>query len=189
MAEFKENLRDGILKTGVNILSNLGFGRLTQPQVSRDLGITQSRLTYYFPKRIDMMIGVVEYATDIIAKEVGKRISGPLSSEKLFSLVSWIVRDRKRTQLILNIFFESQESDELKKRIKKIIIGHQDLVARAIGRAPGDPDAAIVMAAIWGLGLQHYILDGDRKDKETIAILRRLEEWIEICAQRKEESI
>ena len=183
MAESSVNLREGILETGARILADFGFGRLTQPQVSKELGITQSRLTYYFPKREDLLIGVVDYASNLIAKEVYKRASGGsmvASSSKLFSLINWIVCDRKRTNLILNIFFESNESPELRERIKKIILKHQSIVGTALGKKANHPDAAIVMAVIWGLGIQHYILENERSDNETKRILKRFEKWLTV---------
>jgi AcrR family transcriptional regulator len=181
MTGTRKNLRDEIVATGARILGEFGFGRLTQPQVSKELGITQSRLTYYFPKRADLLIGVVDHATRIIANEVSERIAegvSALSSRRLFSLVSWIVRDRKRTQLVLNIFFESQESPELRKRIQGMVRSHRKLIGSAIGRPEGHPDAAIVMAAVWGLSLQHYILGEELGDAESERILKRFEQWV-----------
>jgi AcrR family transcriptional regulator len=173
-------LRNEILKAGAKILSSAGFGRLTQPEISKHVGITQSRLTYYFPKRADLLIGVVDYAINVIAKEVVKHAAqgSAVSSKHLFALVSWIIRDRKRTQLILNIFFESQESPELKKRLKRIVLEHQAIVASALGPTADESDAAIVLAVIWGLCLQHYILASERTDEDATRILERFETWL-----------
>jgi AcrR family transcriptional regulator len=59
-----QDYRKGILETGVAILREQGLAGLTQPRVAAMTGLRQSHLTYYYPKRVDLLNAVARVAIE-----------------------------------------------------------------------------------------------------------------------------
>ncbi|MDH3319882.1 MAG: TetR/AcrR family transcriptional regulator [Betaproteobacteria bacterium] len=54
------HVRDRILEAALGLLAESGAHELTQPKVSKAAGVRQSRLTYYFPTRADLLQAVAQ---------------------------------------------------------------------------------------------------------------------------------
>lgn len=54
--------RTALLDAGVALLRDQGIAALTQTRVARLAGLKQSHLTYYFPTRADLLLGIAEHA-------------------------------------------------------------------------------------------------------------------------------
>lgn len=54
------DLRQFILNTALDIVGTEGIKRLTQPRLAKMTGLRQSHLTYYFPKKSDLFLALLE---------------------------------------------------------------------------------------------------------------------------------
>jgi len=54
--------RTQLLHTALGLLRSKGFGALTQTAVAEAAGVRQGLLTYYFPKRTDLLRAIAEHA-------------------------------------------------------------------------------------------------------------------------------
>lgn len=52
-------MKERILKTAIQVLREGGIKKLSQPEICSVLGIRQSQLTYYFPRRQDLIKAIV----------------------------------------------------------------------------------------------------------------------------------
>lgn len=52
-------MKEKILKTAIQVLREGGIKKLSQPEICSVLGIRQSQLTYYFPRRQDLIKAIV----------------------------------------------------------------------------------------------------------------------------------
>ena len=58
MARDPEGVRERILDAGVRLLREAGIRALSGSQVARHAGLSQSHLTYYFPRRTDLLVAL-----------------------------------------------------------------------------------------------------------------------------------
>jgi AcrR family transcriptional regulator len=56
------NARDRILAAGLGLLASEGYAALTQTRIAAATGLRQGHLTYYFPRRTDLLQGIAEAA-------------------------------------------------------------------------------------------------------------------------------
>ena len=56
--------REDIIQAGVAVLRERGLSGFTQPRVTAEAGLRQSHLTYYFPKRRDLLFAVARTAIE-----------------------------------------------------------------------------------------------------------------------------
>ena len=54
----KTPVRERILDAAVKLLETSGVSKLAQPQVAKEAGVPPGHLTYYFPKRLDLLSAV-----------------------------------------------------------------------------------------------------------------------------------
>ena len=172
----RPNLRERILDAAVDLLRKHGHRKLSQPQVARAAGIPQGHLTYYFPKRADLLLAVARRsieraAADIAAVGVDNvRKHGP-------DLIGFIVKDRPRTRMLLALLVEAGDDAQLRATLVEGFRRTRKLLGATVGVDPEDPDAYIMLATLWGLGIQHLLLEGASDDSHTETLLRRLPTW------------
>lgn len=69
------NVKDSILIAGMTLLKEKGIAALTQPQVAKAAGVKQSHLTYYFPTRTDLLLGIAEHTITKAMADVSARLA------------------------------------------------------------------------------------------------------------------
>ena len=153
----RENLRERILDAAVALLRRDGHKRLTGPKVAAAAGIPQGHLTYYFPKRADLLLSV--------ARRTVEKLGG------------YVVKDRPRTRMLLALLVEAGDDAKLRETMVGGFAELRHMVATSLALDPDHPDAYIAVATLWGLGIQHLLLEGKVDDAHTDALLRRLAEW------------
>ena len=68
------DVRSAILDAGSSLLREHGIAALTQPRVAAAAGVKQSHLTYYFPKRADLLIGIATHTVDGLLARLTERL-------------------------------------------------------------------------------------------------------------------
>ena len=70
------DVRTRILEAALRLLGEGGAQNVTQPRVSKEAGVRQSHLTYYFPTVTDLLQAVARHSFQSLAKELaGKGIT------------------------------------------------------------------------------------------------------------------
>jgi AcrR family transcriptional regulator len=59
-----QDRRQDIIEAGLATLREHGYAGFTQPRVATRAGLRQSRLTYYYPTRVDLLAAVGRAAID-----------------------------------------------------------------------------------------------------------------------------
>ena len=85
------NVKEAILVAGQELLRESGVAALTQPKVARAAGIKQSHLTYYFPTRADLLLGVAEHSIDVTMREVGARLRDHAEATTIANVVAEVM--------------------------------------------------------------------------------------------------
>lgn len=172
----RENLRERILDAAVTLLRRDGHKKLTQTKVAAAAGIPQGHLTYYFPRRADLLLAVARRSVEKVAAEVNA-LGAALVRQHAPAISGFVVKDRPRTRMLLALLVEAGDDPKLRDTMAGGFAELRKLVATSLDIDPDHPDAYITVATLWGLGLQHLLLEGKVDDAHTDALLRRLADW------------
>lgn len=175
-------VRERILDAAVRVLSRDGGKSLAQPQIAREAGVPQGHLTYYFPKKIDLVRGVADHMRNVILQELGPMLAmntGSTLREKFLAIAVRLAKNRGRTRIMLALVAEMEHDEALRGELAERVEGLRALFASVMEREPSDPDVDVALAAAWGLGIQHLVLEGRRSDAETQRLFERLQDWME----------
>jgi AcrR family transcriptional regulator len=176
MPRSKPNLREKILDAAVGLLRQHGHRKLSQIQIAKAAGIPQGHLTYYFPKRADLLLAIARRSVQQAAQQVA--VIGQENARKLGAeMVGFLVKDRQRTRMLLALLVEAGDDAELRRTMVEGFARTRGLLGQVMDIDPESPDAYVMLATLWGLGIQHMLLDGTRDDSHTENLLRRLREW------------
>lgn len=170
-------VRDRILDAALRVLSRDGAKSLAQPQIAKEAGVPQGHLTYYFPKKIDLVRGVADHMRAMILQELGPllaKASGPALRKKFLSLAAKVAQNRGRTRVLLALLVEMEHDPALRDELADRVSALRALFASVMEREPTDPEVDLALATAWGLGLQHLVLEGRRSNEETEKLFQLL---------------
>ena len=155
-----ETLRDKILDSAVELLREHGASGLSQPRVAKRAGIPQGHLTYYFPRKSDLLAAVARRFHDEIQLElaqVGMRVlSGDVRSLGKELLVR-LIRDDGRTRTLLGLLVASESDSELRTSLRAIVDEGRPSLGFLLGLEPDDPAIDLVLAVSWGLQVEQRL--------------------------------
>ncbi len=154
------DVRKRILDTAYDLLAEHGVAHLTQPRVSRAAGVRQSHLTYYFPRRSDLLLALARHSMEQLAGPfVEPAHRGSLGAERIADVFLLALSDRRRVRAVLGLIAAADEDAAVREALR-------DLVQRVRGRLgelfaalglPSDPDTvALLHAFIVGAGVLHH---------------------------------
>lgn len=162
--------RSQILECALALLRHRGFGALTQTAVAEAAGIRQGLLTYYFPKRTDLLRAIVEYAASQV---LGPRPEGGLSDGSTPKLDLATIRtrlidesaDEGMPRLMLSLILMADEDEELRHWVATFQMGlmsQLDGLLRAAGHPVPKERLERLHATLIGLRIRRLMhLPGD----------------------------
>ncbi len=172
-------LRKRILDAALEIMRTDGLKRLTQPKVAAAAGIRQSHLTYYFPKKVDLIVALLGdhvHGEEGHAAEEGHGHSHDQAHgheghhhhdpEHIGSALDLVASDRRRISFFLNLIVEAEQEPALRRMVYEHMAAFDTVVARAYGRDVGDPDVEAFVDSLRGFGMKQLLRD----DAKTIDI-------------------
>lgn len=181
-----EGVRERILDAGVRLLREAGIRALSGAQVAKSAGLSQSHLTYYFPHRTDLLVAVGRHSLGGVLEQLRGFFGAsdaPLQDQSVRDRVRLLLRslleDRSRTRMMLGLLVESEDDPALRAVLRENTGFVRGAAALALGRATDHPDIDIVLATLWGLGIQQLFYDDETAQARTERILRRLGDWID----------
>jgi len=162
------DLRQRILDAALDIVAAGGIQALTQPKVAKAAGIRQSHITYYFPRKADLVVGLLEASHRRAAPRPRRR----RDKSQLADAMS-VVLDPVRMEFFLGILLAASADPEL----RDIVRTHADEFTRHVGGLLGrqSDDAALIafIDEIRGAGLRRVMGDPRASDADVTAIARR----------------
>lgn len=177
-----KNVRGRILDAAVDLLRKSGVKKLAQPQVAREAGIPQGHLTYYFPRKVDLLLAVAERFVAMVQGESEDwRVTGSDgSSARMTGLpfVRAMILDRERTRMLLGLVTEADNEEAVIEPVIRSAKLMRTMVARWLERHPEDPDVWLTLALLWGLSVQQMLFS-DRSEEQVQALLDRFQQWLD----------
>lgn len=191
----REGTRERILDTAVELLRVRGLKHLTQPRVAAAAGVPQGHLTYYFPRRTDLLTAVARRSVEILAHELASFFAGDgwpgadaTEQARALALTGFHVKNRERTRMLVGLLVESDEDPELRETLRSDVARVRALVMQGMGEGASELDVDIHLAALWGLSIRHLLYapapgdeaagDAGLEEQRTDALLERLPVWV-----------
>lgn len=175
-----EDRRSRILDAAVRLLEREGPRAFKQTRVAAEAEVEQGHLTYYFPKKTDLVLGVLERISARARDEFLRVVVGASrdsSRALLFQFAKAMAKDHRRTRLLLGLILETQPDPALSEKVADVVRAQRLAFAALLGRPPGDLDAELALAALRGIGVEHMLLGG--QETRVDALVERLAVWLD----------
>lgn len=177
-------VRERILDAAMALLADRKAKKLAQPQVARLAGVPQGHLTYYFPKKVDLLLAVGERYEQGLRTEMAWLLEGPpwpersaAQRDEAMAHILALVIDLQRTRTLLRLLVEADADPRMAAVQKHAAEFVRSGLARLMGRREDDADVDLSLAVFWGLALQHMLLE--RSEAETARALARMRAWMD----------
>ena len=152
------NVKEAILVAGQELLRESGVAALTQPKVARAAGIKQSHLTYYFPTRAKLLLGIAEYTASEAMAHVAERLAAKPERATLAGMVSEIMINGLPPRVVIGLIVAADAEpgirDSLRELVSNVRVRLQSLLAAA-GLAASADAALLFHATVVGLAVMH----------------------------------
>lgn len=155
----EKGLRDKILDAAAVILYRDGAKKLTQPEVARALGIRQSHLTYYFPRRADLLSALALRFLEGLSIELAA-LEAPAASLPPLQVIAVLYRaitEADSMRAFLALIVEAEQDDALRVMLANHMAHFDEMVARYMGHPPSDSAVRMMLAALRGIGLENLL--------------------------------
>ena len=186
MSEPNRNVtvRDTILTAGIALLREYGITALTQPKVAAAAGVKQSHLTYYFPKRVDLLLGVAEYAIDNILNDLEAGLVNNPAPPAFVDTVSKAMIDGVPPRVMLGLIVAADADPEIRPALQKLIRRvrhHIQLVLAKSGMVADDTTTLLFHATVVGLAVMH---DAQRTDESAQEVKAGVESIVKLMGTK-----
>jgi AcrR family transcriptional regulator len=174
------DVRQSILKAGASLLKDHGIAALTQPRVARGAGIKQSHLTYYFPKRADLLLGIAQHAIDSVMADLATRLTAEPAQAVLTQTIGSAMAGGIPPRIMIGLIVAADEEPSLRPALRKLVRDVRTRIQAVLQRAgmdAGDEAALLFHAAMVGLALMNEARrtpESAREMQDGIAAMLRL---------------
>ena len=147
--------RQDIINAGLIVLRESGFSGFTQPRVAAEAGLRQSHLTYYFPTRVDLLVGVGRVA---IERQLGAvdAILGTSSPQTAAAVIAKVVVRRENTRVIMALAQAADQEPALRELFRELADGIAVRAGKLLERlnvAPTDEHCYLLHALSVGMAM------------------------------------
>lgn len=153
--------RERILSAAIQIATKSGIKSLTQPKVAKEAGVSQSHLTYYFPRKADLLTAVLE------ASHRDGQHEPPGDVREALVFLETLIFDPNRMRFFLGAVVEAGEAPELRKVLAEHATSLTKQIASIFGRPEGDAAVAAFVDRLRGLGVR-LLLEPKRRAGQKI---------------------
>lgn len=165
------DIKQGILIAGSTLLREKGVSALTQPQIAQAAGIKQSHLTYYFPKRANLLLAIAEFTLHGLMDRIAAQLRESPREKTLADGLARVLIDGLPPRVLLGLIVAADSDPDIRKPLRKLIrhvrLSIRHLLKQA-GIAADDEAALLFHATIVGLAVMHQA----RLNRESAAEVR-----------------
>lgn len=177
----RREIRTHILDCAYDLLADHGVGHLTQPRIARAAGVRQSHLTYYFPRRGDLLAALARHSMESLAGAmIEKAQTGHIGSADLAEVITQALSDRRRIRTLLGLIAAADKDpavrDSLRDLVRLIRLRLAGVLA-AMGLPHDAQTLALLHTFIVGAGVLNHARadeDANREAQSMIGLVTRL---------------
>ncbi len=164
MATVEKSARQRILDAALKILKKEGVTALTQTRVAAAAGLRQSHLTYYFPRKTDLLAATLE-ASHAQAHRPKRGSAG--SDADPVDAVRALMFDRNKMRFFLSVVAQASDQADIRATLATHARGVAEQLAPLFGRTADDPDVVAFVDMLRGMGLR-LLLETDDKRRASV---------------------
>lgn len=176
-----EDVKARIVDAAVRLLETRGAKGFGQVRVAREAGLQQGHLTYYFPKKSDLVAAVLERLSERARADFqrattrGARLDASGSEALFYDLVRALLRDRKRSRILVALLAESADDPDVAAALDAQVRAQRRVMATLLGRDADDLDVHLALAALRGLGIENLVAPDEPQHVEEV--IARFKAW------------
>ncbi len=179
----KSDVKERIISAAHELLRTKGVRAMVQTEVAKAAGVPQGHLTYYFPKKGDLLVAVAQRLRDDTVREVSQlwqseRLAAAGREERLLAVVELLSENRTRTRALLGLAIEADGHPRLADELSSGAEQVRGFLAAVLDKPAPDADVDVVQALFWGLGVQHLVLGGRQSTDQREAARQRARELL-----------
>jgi AcrR family transcriptional regulator len=150
-----------ILDTALDLLRREGVTALTQPRIAKASGLRQSHITYYFPKRSDLVAAVAAS----VAERLKNGFANAVAVEGTGDIADCFARiaTPEQTRLLLALVLAADQEKSIRALFRRLTQDIRDEIAIGLARQGIEADADAV-ALFHALGVGLAVLDLARSE-------------------------
>jgi AcrR family transcriptional regulator len=169
-------VRERILAAATDVLRTHGIQGLSQLHVAREAGVRQSHLTYYFPKREDLVEAVAMRFIDHAFGGIGALTAGAATDDRVATLrrMAAMVADAGHMRMFTSVIIEADRDPKLRAAVVRVTKQLQSAFAVWLGGEDASERAHVVLASLWGLGLYDFLIRPTRRSPLAATLLARI---------------
>jgi AcrR family transcriptional regulator len=171
--------REEIVRAALALLREEGAKGLSQPQVARRAAIPQGHLTYYFPRKADLVAAVARAVQEEAFRDLFALAARAATTDEQTAateLLTALVQDERRSRALLGLTIESDRDPEVRAVVLEIMGQGRPALAALLGTTGDDPMVDLLQAVTLGLQLQQLVVR--RGPAEARTLVERLVEWL-----------
>lgn len=142
------NRRQLILDTALDIIETGGMKALTQPRIAKIAGLRQSHLTYYFPRKADLYIALLEASHERADRRNGN------TTPSLTNMLASLFFAPERMRFFLAIVLEVGDDADLRRVVAEHASGLCREVASRLGLSAEDARVSAFIDELRGIGIR-----------------------------------
>jgi len=172
--------RAEIVRAALAFLREEGAQGLSQVEVAKRAGMRQGHLTYYFPRKADLVAAVARELQQEMHRELMALVAREQpknAREAAAAVLTAHIADDERSRALLGLTIESERDPEAHDVLIEVVEQGRPLIAALLGPKGDEVAIDLVTAAIWGLELQQLFRRRNRA--EVRAVVERLLDWID----------
>lgn len=172
----RADVRTHILDTAFGLLAEHGVAWLTQTRISKAAGVRQSHLTYYFPRRGDLLAGVAQHFMNSVSQMwIARAKDGTLSAQQLPDVLAEALTDRRTIRAMLGLISAADEDPQIREALRAIVRLIRARLAALFDvlSLPSDPQSiALAHTFIVGAAVLHHARADERARREAEVAVR-----------------
>lgn len=171
----RREIRTHILDCAYDLLADHGVGHLTQPRIARAAGVRQSHLTYYFPRRGDLLAALARHSMELLTGSmITKARKGSIGPADMAGVITQALSDRRRVRTLLGLITAADEDPAVRDSLRglvRLVRARLAQMLEAMG-LPHDPRTiALLHTFIVGAGVLHHARFDAEARREAIAVI------------------
>jgi len=153
-----EDTRRRILDAGVEVLRAVGHGQFSVQKVARSAGVYQGNVTYYWPRRRDLVLALAVRVVEDYLRTFEERFVGfdPDSDGWAQTLVCWLIEDAvssDRVRLLPELWSMANADPEVAREVSRAFDEVTETVLSRLGFSSGTPSGDVMRRALVLAGL------------------------------------
>jgi AcrR family transcriptional regulator len=158
--------RARILDAAYGVLCEQGHDKLTQLAVCKAASISQGHLTYYFPTRAALQLGLAEHAVYREVEQLVRQVldggGAPPRPGELAAGMAAKLRDRNKPRVMLGLLIAADGDARIKPAVHEFIRNARRLIGRILqqcGVEASEANITLLHANLIGLAILNFAFD------------------------------